>query len=370
MKKNMSSLLRLIVVALLLVCTRGLAQDGAFVISQQGFYSVLPIYQAWADEDKNAMSELSVPLLLYMPLGENIGMHLNSALGMVKSDFSEDLSGMADTQVNWNYYSEAAKLLFNLGVNVPTGKKKLSLEEFETSYLLSLHYFNFQVPSFGQGWNVSPGVSWAIPLSETIVLGLGASVQYRGPFEPFENMAGQYDPGDEILLTGGLDFRVSEAATFSTDFVFTSYGTDKLNDEESFRSGKKIAVNAQYRMYIDRNELWLFGRYRSRDKNQIAIAGGMIEEDEKTIPDMIEVIGRYRFLLRQGLFASVQAEGRFFKETAAFTRAHVLGVGFNLDVPISPRVQMPVRLKLLTINFDEGSNLTGLEIGAGMHWSF
>src|SRR4030042_3523372 len=114
---------------------------------------------------------------------------------------------------------------------MPTGRKKLSMDEFITSYQISLNQYNFAVPNFGQGFNLAPGISWARPLKANIVFGAGISYQYRGPFEPFAGMSGKYDPGDEILLTGGLDFRLTETSTFSTDMIWNSYGADRLNGE-------------------------------------------------------------------------------------------------------------------------------------------
>jgi len=354
----------------LLFWANGLTQDDGFIIRQRGFIRVSPLYQSWSDDGTNQLSEMSMPIFVYVPLGENLSMSLRGSQASIRSDMSPELGGMTDTQINLSHYLESSKIVLHAGVNLPTGKKELTLEEFETSYLISLNRYNFQVHSFGQGLNVSPGLSWALPLSETVVFGLGASYQYRGPFKPFEKMTGRYDPGDEILLTGGLDFRLSETSTFSTDVIFTSFGIDKLNGDETFQSGHKIVVNTQLRMYFDYNELWLFGQYRSKDKNKIAIAGGLDEEVEKTIPDQIELMGRYRMLLGKGFYASILAEGRFFNETKVFNKISIYGLGATLDIPVSTRMKMPVRFKYLTGNIKGGSNLSGIEVGVGLDWSF
>ena len=354
----------------LLLWANGLTAEDGLVIQQRGFIRVSPLYQSWSDDGDNRLSEVSIPIFFYAPLGENLSMSLRGSQASIKSDMSPELGGMTDTQINLSYYLESSKIVLHTGVNLPTGKKELTLEEFETSYLISLNMYDFQVHSLGQGLNISPGVSWASPLSENVVLGLGASYQYRGPFRPFENMTGQYDPGDEILLTGGLDFRLSETSTFSTDVIFTTFGIDKLNEEETFQSGHKIVFNAQLRMYFDYNELWLFGQYRSKDKNKIAVAGGLDEEDEKTIPDQVELMGRYRMLLGKGFYASIIAEGRFFNETKVFNRISIYGLGTILDIPVSTRMNMPVRFKYLNGRIKGGSSLSGIEVGVGLDWSF
>ncbi len=348
----------------------GFASDDGFIISQQKFIRISPLYQSWSMNSANQLSEVSTPVFLYMPLSSNMSMSLRGSQATVKSDMSSKLGGLTDTQINVSYYLESSKTVLHCGVNLPTGKKELTVEEFGTSYLISLNMYNLQVPSFGQGLNVSPGISWAKILSERVVLGLGASYQYRGSFKPFENMTGLYDPGDEILITGGLDFRLNETTSFSTDVVFTTYGIDKLNGEESFQAGHKIVINSQLRILLDYNELLLFGRYRSKDKNKIAIAGGLDEEDEKTFPDQIELMGRYRFRLGNGYYASILAEGRFFNETTVFNKVTILGLGSTIDIPVSPEIKIPCRLKYLNCTIEGSSTISGIEVGVGVDWSF
>ncbi|MFH1942508.1 MAG: hypothetical protein ABIL68_10425 [bacterium] len=345
------------------------AQDG-FVIRQQGFIRISPLYQTWSDDGGNTLSETSMPIYVYKPLGRNTSMGLLGGGATVGSEFSSELGGLIDTQIDFNYYIESSKIVLHSSVNLPTGKRKLSLEEFETSYLISLNMYNFQIPGFGQGLNISPGLSWAKPMSENVVLGLGASFQYRGAFQPFADMTGLYDPGDEILLTGGLDFRLNETSTFSADVIFTSYGKDKLDGDVSFQSGNKIVINAQFRLYHNHNELWLFGRYRSKDKNKIAIAGGMHEEDEKTIPDQVEFMGRYRMLMQKRIYVSVVADGRFFNETKVFNVVNIFGLGLTVEFPVSNGMSVPIRLKYFTGKIENGPTLSGLEFGVGLDWSF
>ncbi len=75
---------------------------------------------------------------------------------------------------------------------------------------------------------------------KNIVLGLSASYQFKGEFEPVEEIE-NYKPGNELLLTGGIDVRVNETANFSSDIVFTVYGTDKLSGEKVFCLREQIS---------------------------------------------------------------------------------------------------------------------------------
>src|SRR5690606_28120510 len=115
----------------------------------------------------------------------------------------------------------------------------LSSEEFRTSVLLSQHVYGFRVPVLGQGFNAAPGLTVAVPVSDRVVVGVGFAYQYRGAFEPLDD-GRSYDPGDEVLVTGGLDAALSDTWTISGDASYALYQTDRLDDEDRYRSGTKV----------------------------------------------------------------------------------------------------------------------------------
>jgi hypothetical protein len=231
---------------------------------------------------------------------------------------------------------------------------------------LSANIFNFQVPNFGQGFNISPGLTWAAPVRDNFVLGLGASYQYKGSFKPVAGLTGDYNPGDEVLLTGGLDLRLNETTTLSSDLIFTLYSMDKIGDTEIFAAGNKLVANAQFRKYFDFNELWLFARYRSSAKNDLAAGGQLVTEDEKTTPDQIELLGHYQARFTRRFSMRFLAEGRVYQDTPVFDGVKLFGGGLAPVFLLSPNFQVLGHFKYLTGGFDGGARLSGLEVGVGM----
>ena len=146
--------------------------------------------------------------------------------------------------------------------------------------LFSNSLFNLQVPVLGQGLNINPGLAWVVPVGETVVLGLAGSFQYRGPYKPREGL-GEYDPGDEITASAGLDFRVNETVSVSTDFVFSAYTADKFDGAKVFASGNAYWVNVQYRQLSGRTSCRYSPGYRTKSKGQIAGVGGLVDEKEQ-----------------------------------------------------------------------------------------
>jgi len=352
----------------LLACV-GFGQGDTYVISQQGFLSLFPLYQSWQVAGGIKFSETSGGLMLYTPLSREASVTLRGAGGSSNGDIAK-LGGVGDAQIMFNYHAERANLIFSLGINLPSGKKKLTQEEFETSGILSAAIFHMQVPNFGMGFNVEPGVIWAIPVNDDVVVGIGATYRYKGKFQPLEEF-GDYDPGDEILVTGGADIRLAEGTTMSADIVFTTYGRDKLDGAAVFTPGNKIAVNMQFRKQFHRSDLSLYGRYRSKGKSEFDIGGVLVPEDEKTDPDQVEVSGTYNMRLNDQVSLAILSEMRFHKETPApFTGITLIGVGVAPTLKVSDNISVPARFKYLTGKTKDDKTLTGFEAGLGLRIDF
>ncbi|MFQ5770316.1 MAG: hypothetical protein ACE5HX_07255 [bacterium] len=300
-----------------------------------------------------------------------MSVHGNQA--SARGDHLETLNGLTDTQLGFNYYLENANVVLNLGLNLPTGKNKLSLTEFETSSLISNNIFNLQIPNFGQGLNVTSGLTWALPVSEVLVLGVGASYQYKRGFKPLQAFIENYDPGDEILLTGGFDLRLGQTASFSGDVIFTIFGKDKIGEDEVFAPGNKLVLNVQVRKYFNFNELWLFTRYRSRSKNQQAFVLGeeLMPEEQKINPNQLEIMGHYRIRFSRNFYLSILAEGRIYEKTLdTFSGISLFGGGVTPEIIPTTKYKIPIRFKYHTGSFKDGTNISGWEMGLGMVVNF
>ncbi|MFB3105756.1 MAG: hypothetical protein ACE1ZA_12665, partial [Pseudomonadales bacterium] len=166
------------------LAAEGVAQDDALYLSSQQQpvrISIGALYQSYTEND-SSLSEVSIPLAISIPIGRNLGVSLIASQASASGDNVESLSGVSDVQVGLSYYQKIGQgsVVVSLGVNLPSGKRELTQDEFETSIFLSQHFFNFRVPGFGQGFNISPGVIMAFPVSENAVFGVGASYQIKG----------------------------------------------------------------------------------------------------------------------------------------------------------------------------------------------
>lgn len=333
---------------------------------------VMPVYQRWSQGRSNAFAQFSVPVYARLMFGRKLSMALRGGQAAASGDNAQKLNGLTDTQLSF-YYS-TANFIFNLGLNLPSGKHALTYPEFLTASLLSLNHYNFQTPSYGQGFNVAPGFTWAWPLSEKFALGFGASYQYKGEFQPL-TLIDKYNPGDEILFTGGLDWRMGETAKFSVDVIATIYGKDKIDTAVVFAAGHRFVTHAQFRQSFGFDELWFFGRFLSRGKNSLAVGGALLPENSKSAPDQFEMNAFYFHRFNRSFASGFLLEGRYFTKPPASTLLSSAGIsmfGFGITPEFSPTrdFRIPLRLKYLFGNVPGGQKISGIETGLGLALTF
>jgi hypothetical protein len=358
------------IILLMAIVNGAWAVDGPGIIRQSSSMNIMPLYQRWTVKGGESFAEFSTPVFVYLALSPYMSLGLRGSQANADGDKRQELSGFTDTQIDFNYHLEQLNLILTLGLNLPSGKKELTPAEFATSSLLGLNFYNFQVPNFGQGLNVSPGFSWAWPVHENVVIGLGASYQYKGQFKPLANMAVNYDPGDEILLTGGIDLRLPQNMALSADIIFTTYGTDKRGAKPVFAAGDRAVTTAQFRYYFQYNELWFVARYRSKTKNSLVVGGELVPEKKKTTPDHLEVLGLFRRRFSEKFYNGFLVEGRFYERTAAYAALNIFGAGLAPEILLSSNLKIPLRFKYLLGKQKGGPDILGIEAGAGLGWTF
>ena len=365
--KLMKRLLRGTVLALLIGCV-GLLPAEAQPIDEENYeaegltsqrrplrVTARPLYQYYED-DGAAISEWSLPIQATIPLLESLQLNLRGSVASVSGDNVEDLSGLGDVQASLSYAQEVGdgSLILSLGANLPTGKRELTVGEFQTATVLSQNYYAFQVPTFGQGFNIATGATWAIPVSDNVTVGLGGSYQRRGGYAPIEGMAEDYNPGDEFIVTGGLDYGVTQTSALSADVSFTAYGTDTVGDTDQFEAGNKIAGRLQYLYQSGFNSVRVLARYESRDKSTIPATAAA--QELQVLPSQ----GAFRLSYdrRIGSFTlGLWGDGRLFGETEAYDSQTLFRLG------VAPAFSAGSNVVLMPRAAATFGDLTGVQAG-------
>ncbi len=359
----MKRLLTIISILLVIVPTfsQPRSEDDADVISLRGSFQLMPVYQHWS-LDSTGISEASTIVSFYQPISNQASISMRGAFASASGDVAS-LNGATDIQVAGSYYLETSNMIFSLALGIPVGKKKLIADEFMTSILLASNTFRFPVSQFGTGFNASPGVVWALPVSDNVVMGLGATYQYRGTFQPLADL-GTFDPGDEILGTAGIDLRLDETSNFSADIVYTHFGKDLMDGKEIYISGDKVLAAIQYKKYFGFNSLFIGATFRSKGKSEIAL-GTLLEE--RLEPNQAEVFGTYTARFSEAFFMQFSVEGRFFQESSVpFSGYRMIGAGVMPEFSVSENVSIPLRFKFTSGTGKKDETITGVEAGLGL----
>jgi hypothetical protein len=352
---------------LLFISVAAQSQNEQYIISRQGSVIITPVYQTWTGKNSGLrFSEFSSILSAYVPLGRNASFSLGGGGAASGGDVAK-LSGLTDVQIGFNYYVESINTVFSLGINAPTGKKELPHDQFVTSILFSHPLFNMQVPVWGQGLNINPGVAWVFPVNDNLVLGVAGAYQYRGKYKPIEG-SGFYAPGGEVTGSLGADYKLNEVSSLSADLMVTLYGTDKYNDAEVFASGNSYWFNLQYRRYFRENELQVFAGYRSTSKGKVAGVGGLVGEAERLEPGRFEALGQFKQVINPRFSLTYLAEVRIYENTPeAYSGSKVTGVGVGPTFSLPSGLFFPAIVKVDFGNLKGGGSITGFDgrIGIG-----
>ncbi|RMH76794.1 MAG: hypothetical protein D6681_21310 [Calditrichaeota bacterium] len=338
-----------------------------------GGIQVTPLSQSWSIDyggrETNLWEVSTGVRMRYFP-HRNLSLSLRGALGATGGD-PREIRGPGDLQLDVTWHARSRHLVMGVGINLPSGKKALLPEEFQTSVLLSNTVFRFQVPNFGQGVQVSPHLTWATPLSENVVFGMGAAFKFSGPYRPRSTDSLDYDPGEELLLTAGFDLRLGPAAYLSGDAIVNFYTTDRLGDRDLLSPGPKLTAFLQYRQHFGFHELWLLARYRSRSRNEWIPTS----EEFRALPNYGEVVGRFRARLHPMLSVGFLGEARFYGPVDPNMRGTLIGdlsegslfgIGLLPQISLTRRIALPLRVKYLKGNFRNDLSLTGWEAGIGL----
>jgi len=122
------------------------------------------------------------------------------------------------------------------GSTLRTGKKSSARPVLSPRSFFSHPLFNMQVPVWGQGFNLNPGLAWVFPVNDNLVLGLDGGVPVPGEVQA-DRRVGLLRPGAEITGSLGADYKLNEVASLSADFMLTALRRTSTTTREVLRRG-------------------------------------------------------------------------------------------------------------------------------------
>lgn len=330
------------------------------------FFSV---YEGRTFNDSTNFSEFTSGVWLGYYFSKDTKMSLTSRYASVGGDVNS-LSGLSDTQVLLKHSFTDHNIGIEGGLNIPSGKTKLTDDEFITSRVISQNIFGLNTSNFGQGLNTFLGLTWTTPLSELVVFGAGLSYQLKSEYQPLENIPDKYSPSNEISVTGGLDIKISELSTLTGDITAIFYGSDELNDQKVFTAGNRFILNTLYKHHIGYNAISVNLLYRLISVDEIEGAGEILD-DEKVNPNQLYAAFSYFQRINSGFSINYSAFISLYEKTISYYSGYTMfGIILTPEFRISPQVRIPVILRFSSASADDKPTLTNFDIGSGIKINF
>lgn len=326
---------------------------------------IIPFYQNWHGSDKTKIEQYSSKILVNYYFNRYIRVSLQSGYASSEA-LKSKLNGVSDVRFSINYKLRKFNTAFDAGINLPTGEESIVKEKFPSSILLSQEVFGMKVPLLGQGTNLFAGVTWAKEIIEDIAIGFGASYQIKGIYKPVLGEDTRYKPSNELLLSGGLDFRINKTATLSGDIIGIFYGKDKINNTPAFSAGTRTIISLIFRQYYGYHNLIVFLRYKQSAVDELMNVENIIST-EKINPNSFMSFINFRHYISHYLSLYYSAEGRFYQKTAApFSGYKVYGIGFSPNIALSSIINLPIILKYYIGNSKGLPSIHGFESSLGL----
>ncbi len=337
------------------------------------------------EKQETPINQLSFPITVVFPVGRHIQMIVSHtpAISSWADTAAIRISGLSDTWIQGTYIFWEEKAFFNLGIGIPTGKTPLNDREFIFSQILDDNIYRFRLPAYSQGLCRKAGLAFALPISESAIMGVGGQYVNHQAFVPVRYVyevqgeervsEEEYKPGDEIILNVGLDLRLREDMKLMMDGVYTRYSRDLLSGQEIYGSGGKLIVDVGYLYQFSQKYFLGRLRYRQKGKNEIWQGLSMQKEGKNSSGSEVEFDCIIKALnLENGGFF-IYGDGRFYgANEKGVGKAVLYGSGFGVNYKLSDKTNLDFYIKLLlgkhVVAVDDDRDVVGLEVFLGWHF--
>jgi len=364
--KRITTALLVVLVGCLMTAT---PSHGQIVYGQPASGAVGFVYSSWSVDDGVAKADISqtgFPVRGFLPLQDNF----EASVYVVASSNSLDragnnlsLSGLGDLRVQVSRSFRDDQFLLSAGINLPTGKTKLSQsDETPVLQMLTADYLSFSQRRFGEGLGVNLLAGGAQMVGELRVGG-GISYRYVGKYDPYEGVEG-YDPGDMVNINAGADWEKGPTVV-SGNVVFSMYGKDKWNDLEVFKESSQLGLGID----LSHNP----GGYRADGSLGYTVRGRNsfftpTESQLKIYGNELAVSGDLMWLPQNGWSYGPNAVFRLIAANdQGFGSSTIFGFGGTLGRRLGEGGAAELSVRYFTGSADGGDiDLSGLQVSAGI----
>ena len=203
--------------------------------------------------------QLAVPVFVAVPVNERLTFDVGTSFAhtRVTSDgATSEISGLTDTQLRGNLVLGGDFLVLTAGLNLPTGKSSVTLDQFRAAGLIGNDFLSFPISSMGTGFALTGGVAIAQSVGDWN-LGAGGAVRRSAGYEPFSipDQSLRFQPGNEYRVRVGADRPVG-AGRMALGLTFSAFGKDDVGGSV-YNTGNRLIAQGMFAQALAGHEVTL-----------------------------------------------------------------------------------------------------------------
>lgn len=342
--------------------------------------SLFFLYNGWSeesasgDEDLNqAVAGLSIHQIVSRQFEVELsGTYSNTSLSIPTSD-NVDLSSVNDTRFRaTGYVGEKRIVSASLKLNLPTGQKELSEDEYQLNVALADNAKQYYVRRFGQGLDVGGELLFR-PMVDDVRFTLGGGYLYKGSYQIRADDTEEYKYGDEMSGIAGIAYR-SQPVDASVTGTYTLYTDDEFGGEAVFKSGPSLVISGRA-SYTESFHASVGATVVMRGNAELPAGeeGTLTEENLKSGRDEFQIESNAVIPLQErlrllGRLELMSVSANEYDSTSSLFRpkANHVGIGAGVGYQFTPGLWGSVVGTYYTGTINDDNDLTGLGVTAAL----
>lgn len=325
--------------------------------------------------DVDHVRQIAVPIAVAVPLGRRFSFDIGTwyASTSVKgTGGSSTFSSLTDTQLRLAYVLGNDAVVASVVVNLPTGKKTTTQEQFGIAAGASSNFLLFPVNTYGTAASVTPGLAAATSFGDWNV-GISGSLRWTGEYKPFNDGNDpdfKYQPGVEGRVRLGVD-RLVGKSRFAIGGTFSTFSNDQLTpgsgSSATYSPGNRFLVDASFVAPAGNGtvSVYAWNYHRTASSSSSAAAGGK----ENILTGGLAGA----FPLSPKLSLEPMIEGRLWSPETG--KGSLFGAGTGLRIQLSPALAFVPsgRIDVGSIRLTDGgssSSVFGWDASGMLRYSF
>jgi hypothetical protein len=366
------------ILSILAVVVIGMAASaaGQIVYGQPTSGYLRMIYSHWNQKNtygSTSIDQITTPLNGFVPLQENTELRFYAASVSASAKVygtKYDLSGLTDMRLQLNQSLSDDRLLLSLGLNLPTGKKGLSVTDNRpVMEILTQNYLSFPIRRLGEGFGVNM-LAGAAASSGNLRYGATVSYQINGAYEAYKG-EGNYNPGDAFSASASAESK-NDDWSFLGDATFMTFSTDKVDGKKVFKQSTEFDLHAATAY---KSEAYTFNGdvgYLIRGRNTRYDSTEAVFDQLKIYGNEFYLSGRLAYSVNPQWYVAPLGELRLIAADEYYLgSAHTLGFGAEVGRSIGQGTGLAVGFKYNTGSADGGNiDLSGVQLSLGLTAAF